>query len=42
MKIGCLEEIAWSEGWISDDELMQRAAELKGSEYGQYLSDLLS
>jgi len=40
-KIGCIEEIAWRAGWISDDELRQLAAPLIKSGYGRYLSRLL-
>jgi len=39
LKIACLEEIAFSNGWISADELKSRAIQLK-SEYGKYLDDL--
>lgn len=41
MKIGCLEEIAWKEGLISDTQLLKRASEFGGSDYGKYLSSLL-
>ncbi|CAN5519521.1 glucose-1-phosphate thymidylyltransferase RfbA [soil metagenome] len=41
-KIGCVEEIAWRQGWISDDELAAIAAPLVKSGYGTYLSDLLA
>jgi len=40
-KIGCIEEIAWREGWISDDQLAQLAAPLTKSGYGDYLTGLL-
>lgn len=41
MKVACLEEIAWQNGWISDAE-MRRAGEFFGkTEYGQYLLRLL-
>ena len=40
-KIACLEEIAWTKGWISDDELLNQASKLKSSSYGSYLNDLL-
>jgi glucose-1-phosphate thymidylyltransferase len=40
-KIGCMEEIAWREGFISDDELRELAAPLRSSGYGKYLLDLL-
>lgn len=41
LKVACLEEIAWQNGWISDAE-MRRAGEFFGkTEYGQYLLRLL-
>ncbi|MRH28919.1 glucose-1-phosphate thymidylyltransferase RfbA [Microbacterium sp. SYP-A9085] len=41
MKIGCPEEIAWRQGFLTDDELGERAALLAKSGYGGYLLDLL-
>ncbi len=41
LKIAAPEEIAWRQGWISDDELGQRAAALTKSGYGDYLLNLL-
>ena len=41
LKIACLEEIAWKAGWISSDQLMERAGELGATDYGQYLVNLL-
>jgi glucose-1-phosphate thymidylyltransferase len=41
LKIGCLEEIAWRNGWMSDDQLRQQAAVLSKSGYGDYLLSLL-
>jgi glucose-1-phosphate thymidylyltransferase len=41
LKIGCLEEVAWREGYIGDDELAALAAPLHKSGYGQYLLGLL-
>ncbi|MBD8702479.1 glucose-1-phosphate thymidylyltransferase RfbA [Frigoribacterium sp. CFBP 13712] len=40
-KIGCIEEIAWRNGWISDDDLRELASPLAKSGYGVYLSNLL-
>jgi glucose-1-phosphate thymidylyltransferase len=40
-KIACLEEIAWNNGWITDEQLMARAEELCKNNYGAYLSNLL-
>ena len=40
-KIGCIEEIAFNNGWISDQELESIASQLEKSGYGLYLSSLL-
>ena len=40
-KIGCIEEIAWRNGWIDDDHLAALAAPLAKSGYGVYLRRLL-
>lgn len=40
-KIGCLEEIAYLNGWISKDEVMEAYELLKKSQYGQYLKDVI-
>jgi len=41
LKIACPEEIAWRQGWLSSDELRERAEPLMKSGYGRYLLDLL-
>jgi glucose-1-phosphate thymidylyltransferase len=41
LKIGCIEEIAWRAGWISDAELAELAVPLRKSGYGTYLDRLL-
>ncbi|WKK71839.1 glucose-1-phosphate thymidylyltransferase RfbA [Rathayibacter oskolensis] len=40
-KIGCIEEIAWRNGWIDDQQLAALAAPLVKSGYGAYLDRLL-
>ena len=40
-KIACLEEIAYRQGWISRDRLIEIAEPLKKSGYGEYLLSLL-
>ena len=40
-KIGCVEEVAWRNGWISDTELEALAQPLTKSGYGDYLLRLL-
>ena len=41
MKIGAPEEVAWRQGYLSDEELRIRAATLVKSGYGSYLLELL-
>jgi len=41
LKIGAPEEVAWRQGFLTDDELRQRAELLVKSGYGTYLLDLL-
>jgi glucose-1-phosphate thymidylyltransferase len=40
-KISCLEEIAWRNGWISEESLNQIAESFRGNPYGEYLKGLL-
>lgn len=39
--IACLEEIAYNKGYIDDDQLLKTAEELKKTDYGQYLFNLI-
>ncbi|EGQ9809298.1 glucose-1-phosphate thymidylyltransferase RfbA [Vibrio parahaemolyticus] len=39
-KVACLEEIAFSNGWLTRDELLQRAELMAKNSYGQYLKTL--
>jgi len=41
LKVGCPEEIAWRNGWVSSEELEALARALQKSGYGQYLLDIL-
>lgn len=40
-KIACLEEIAYLNGWISKEEVLETYEILKKNQYGQYLKDVL-
>ena len=40
-KIGCLEEIAYLNGWITKDDVLKVYEVLKKNQYGQYLKDVL-
>lgn len=42
LKIGCVEEIAWRAGWITDSDLAELASSLTKSGYGHYLERLLT
>lgn len=42
LKIACPEEIAWRNGWISDEALESIGKKLESCPYGQYLQRLLS
>ena len=39
-KIGCVEEVAWRNGWIDDAQLLRLAQTLEKSGYGTYLRGL--
>jgi glucose-1-phosphate thymidylyltransferase len=41
LKVGCIEEVAWREGFISDEQLEALAEPLVKSGYGRYLKRLL-
>ena len=41
-KVGCVEEIAWRNGWVTTDELVALAQPLLKSGYGDYLIRLAS
>ena len=42
LKIGCIEEIAWRQGFITSDELLAIAQPLKKSGYGVYLEKMVT
>ena len=41
LKVACLEEIAYLNGWISREDVLKIYEELKKNQYGQYLKDVL-
>lgn len=42
LKVACLEEIAWNNGWITEETLNNQADKFKKTGYGQYLYKLLN
>ena len=41
IKVSCLEEIAWRNGWIDENALIASALKYKGSPFSVYLSSLI-
>ena len=41
LKVGAPEEAAWRQGFLTDEELEQRANTLLKSGYGSYLAEIL-
>lgn len=41
-KIGCLEDIAYLNGWITKEELLKTIEPMKKNQYGQYLLDVVN
>lgn len=41
-KIACLEEIAFSQGWLSEEQIKEIAKPLMKNSYGKYLLDLIN
>ncbi len=42
LKVGCPEEVAWRKGWISSEDLLYLAKDIKESGYGDYLLGIRS
>jgi glucose-1-phosphate thymidylyltransferase len=41
LKVACLEEIAWRNGWLSDEQVLELAKPMTKNEYGKYLVRLI-
>ncbi|MGR5333199.1 glucose-1-phosphate thymidylyltransferase RfbA [Photobacterium damselae] len=41
LKVACLEEIAWSNGWLSDEDIIRLAQPMLKNNYGKYLLSLI-
>lgn len=41
LKVACLEEIAWRNGWLSDSQLKEAASTMLKNEYGKYIQSLI-
>ncbi|HIF9178745.1 TPA: glucose-1-phosphate thymidylyltransferase RfbA [Photobacterium damselae] len=42
LKVACLEEIAWRNGWLTSEQVQELAKPMMKNEYGQYLMRLTS
>jgi glucose-1-phosphate thymidylyltransferase len=42
LKIGCIEEAAWRNGWLDDADLHNQGIQLVKSRYGAYLFALIT
>lgn len=40
LKVGCIEEVAWRQNWITDGELVKLGSLYENSDYGRYLKSL--
>lgn len=41
-KLSCLEEIAWRNGWLSTEQVIEQANRLSKNSYGQYLREIVA
>ena len=41
LKVACLEEIAWRNGWLTDQQLLKVAEPMMKNDYGKYLKTLI-
>ncbi|MDN3715961.1 glucose-1-phosphate thymidylyltransferase RfbA [Vibrio breoganii] len=42
LKVACLEEIAWRNGWLTSEEIIEISKPMQKNEYGKYLLQLVS
>ncbi|GAL08675.1 glucose-1-phosphate thymidylyltransferase [Photobacterium aphoticum] len=42
LKVACLEEVAWRNGWLTNEQLIEKAKPMLKNEYGRYLLTLAS
>ncbi|MDC0612262.1 glucose-1-phosphate thymidylyltransferase RfbA [Vibrio sp.] len=42
LKVACLEEISWRNGWLSDEDVLELAKPMMKNDYGQYLVRLIT
>ncbi|TMO69965.1 glucose-1-phosphate thymidylyltransferase RfbA [Pseudoalteromonas aurantia] len=42
LKVACIEEIAWRNDWLSDEQVLSLAKPMMKNEYGQYLTRLVT
>lgn len=42
LKVACLEEVAWRNGWLTDAQLLDKAEPMLKNEYGRYLQSLVA
>jgi glucose-1-phosphate thymidylyltransferase len=42
LKVACLEEISWRNGWLSKDQVLVAAKNMSKNSYGQYLQDIVN
>ena len=42
LKIACIEEIAWRNGYITKEQVLKLAKPMEKNEYGQYLIELVN
>jgi len=41
LKVACIEEVAWRQGWIGEEDLLAQAKRLHKNNYGRYLRNLI-